>query len=121
MALSRSDTFDIAGLALRIGGKAASATAGAATLNENSGVITTESLTTAAAGEYVLTLTNAKAKVGDHFIVTAGLGTSTTGVPGVTSATCTTAGTVVINITNVHVSAAFNGTLKVGFIRVTTE
>ena len=119
--MSRSNTINIQDLALRIGGNAATATAGAATLHKNSGVITSESLTTAAAAEYVLTLTNAEAKVGDHFIVTAGLGTSTTGVPGATSATCTTAGTVVINITNVHASAAFNGTIKIGFIRVSTK
>ena len=118
---TRAKSLNIEGLALRIGGKAATATAGAATLNANSGVITTESLTTAAAGEYVLTLTNAFARAGDHFIVTVGLGTSTAGVPGVTSATCTTNGTVVINITNVHASNAFNGTLKIGFIRVTTR
>jgi len=121
MSLSRSKTFNLEGLALRIGGKAATATAGAATLHANSGTITTESLTTAAAAEYVLTLTNANARVGDHFIVTAGLGSSTAGVPGVTSASCTTDGTVVINITNVHASNAFNGTLRIGFIRVTTR
>jgi hypothetical protein len=119
--MSKSDTFDIKDLALRIGGNAATASSNAATLHKNSGVITSESLTTAAAGEYVLTLTNANAEVGDHFIVTAGLGTSTNGVPGVTSATCTTAGTVLINITNVHASAAFNGTIKIGFIRVSTK
>lgn len=117
---SKDRYFDLKDQALFIGGNAATATAGAATLSKNSGVITTESLTTAAAGEYVLTLTNARALTTDQFIVTVGLGSSTTGVPAVTSASCTTAGTVVINISNVHVSAAFNGTLKIGFIRVAT-
>lgn len=119
--MSRSETLDIKDLALRIGGNAATATAGAATLNKNSGVITSESLTTAAGAEYVLTLTNSLARTSDQFIVTVGLGTSTTGVPGVTSASCTTNGTVVINITNVHASQALNGTIKIGFIRVSTR
>lgn len=118
--VTKSDVIDIKDLALWIGGNKATASSGAATLNANSGVITSESLTTAAAGEYTLTLTNSKARTSDQFIVTVGLGSSTTGVPAVTSASCTTNGTVVINISNVHVSAALNGTIKIGFIRVAT-
>ncbi len=117
----RSRTLDIKNLSLWIGGSVASATAGAATLNTNSGVITTESLTTGAGLEYTLTLTNSRARTSDQFIVTVNNGTSTAGTPGVGSAICSTNGTVIITITNLHASNAFNGTLKIGFIRVATE
>lgn len=117
---SRSDTLVTKDLALWVGNNAASATAGAATLNTNSGVITTEALTTAAAAEYTLTLTNAKAKTTDMFLVTVGAGTSTAGTPAIGGASCTTNGTVVITVTNLHAANAFNGTLKIFFQRVAT-
>ena len=120
MAIIRSDVENIAGVALWIGNKSATASSGAATLHANSGVITTEALTTAAAGEYTLTLTNAKARTTDFFLVSVGYGSATAGTPGIGGATCTTNGTVTITVTNLHASAAFDGTLRIGFIRIAT-
>lgn len=102
-------------LSLGKGVKTASATSGAATLNQPSGIITTESLTTAAAAEYTLTLTNSKIAATDIVLVAVGNGSSTTGTPGIGSATVTDS-QVVITVSNDHVSAAFNGTLKISFV-----
>jgi len=95
----------------------ATATAGAATLNAGRGVVTTESLTTAAADVYTLTLTNLAISATSIVLVTVGNGTNTTvgptlaGVtPGVESA--------VISIRNTHASVALDGTLKIGFVVV---
>lgn len=92
----------------------ATATAGAATLNSLNGVVTTEALTTAAAGEYTLTLTNSFVTANSVLVASVGNGTSTTGIPGIGGIT-PAAGSVVITVTNLHVSAAFNGTLKINF------
>lgn len=101
-------------LAIDSGTKTAAATSGAATLNKNSGVITTESLSTAAGATYTLTLTNSQIAATDVVFATVWLGTSTTGIPEVTLAT-PGAGSAVIQVHNDHASAAFNGTLKIGF------
>lgn len=96
------------------GTKTAAATAGAATLNKNAGVITTESLTTAAAGVYTLTLTDSQIAAADVVQVTIGNGTNTTGLP-VLSTVKPAAGSAVIVIANLSGAAAFNGTLIVMF------
>ncbi len=102
-------------LSLGKGTKTATASAGAATLNQPSGVITTESLTTAQNLDYTLVLTNSKVAATDIVQVTIGLGTSTTGSPVLRTATVTDS-TVTIVIRNMHASAvAFNGTLVVYF------
>ena len=92
----------------------ATSTAGAATINAQTGVITTESLTTAAGATYAMTLTNNLILSTDICIATVQNGTSTTGVPVVTTS-AVSAGQAVITIQNIHASAAFNGTLKIGF------
>lgn len=97
----------------------ATASSGAATLNKLSGRITTESLTTAAAAEYTLTLTNSLAEATDIVLWSVGNGTSTTGTPGQGGATVT-AGQIVFTVTNLHASAAFNGTLVIGYEIVKT-
>lgn len=111
------NTEDHAGLRLRMGQlslgegtKTASATSGAATLNQPSGVITSEALTTAAAATYTLTLTNSKVAATDIVQVTLANGTNTAGAPVVTTSTVTDS-TVTVIVKNVHVSAALNGTL----------
>ncbi len=101
-------------LALDGGTKTAAATAGAATLNKNAGVVTTESVSTAAGGVYTLTLTNSTIAVGDQVFASVQLGTATTGLPEVATVT-PGAGSVAIVIHNDHASAAFNGTLKIAF------
>jgi hypothetical protein len=89
------------------------AAAGAATLSALRGKVTTESLTTAAGAEYTLTLTNSQIAAGDLVFVTTDALTSA-GTPGVGGATVT-AGQVVITITNLHASAAFNAAILIGF------
>lgn len=92
----------------------ATATAGAATLANKCGVVTSESLSTAAAGEYTLTVTNTAVAAADICVASAGLGTATEGTPGVGGVT-PAAGSVVITVTNLHTSQALNGTIKVNF------
>jgi hypothetical protein len=104
-------------LVLGEGTKTASATTGAATLNQPSGVVTSESLTTAAAATYTLTLTNSKIAATDIVLVSVGNGTNSAGAPVLTSVK-PAAGSVVIKVTNLHASAALNGTLVVSFVVV---
>ena len=97
--------------------RTATATAGAATLNTPSGVVTSESLSTAASGVYTLTLTNSCIAATDIILVQVGNGTNSTGTPGVAAVT-PAAGSVVILISNDSTAAAFNGTVKVSFVIV---
>lgn len=59
----------------------ATATAGAATLNKMAGVVTSEALTTAAAGTYTLTLTDNQIADGDIVAASVANGTNTAGTP----------------------------------------
>lgn len=93
----------------------ATAVSGAATLNQDAGTITTDSLVTAAAASYTLTIgCNA---VNPNSIVQASLanGTNTTGVPVITRVQPGN-GVVTVTVTNLAASAALNGTLLVAFI-----
>lgn len=101
-------------VSLGVGTKTASATAGAATLNQPSGVVTSEALTTAAAATYTLTLTNSKIAATDIVLASVGNGTNSAGTPDLCSVT-PAAGSVVIVVRNSHASAALNGTLKIAF------
>jgi len=94
--------------------KTATASSGAATLNSPSGVVTTESLSTAAGSTYTLTLTNSSIAATDIVLLTVGLGTNAAGHPDVVSVT-PAAGSVSVVVKNTHASAAFNGTLTVQF------
>lgn len=102
-------------ISLGTGTKTASAVAGAATLNQPQGKITSESLTTAAGSEYVMTLANSGIAAADIVQASVQLGSSTTGEPQVTSITVT-ATQVIIVVKNIHASAAFNGTVKIAFV-----
>lgn len=93
----------------------ATAAAGAATLNKMAGVVTSEALTTAAAAEYTLTLTNSAVAAADMVFASVALGTATTGTPVVTTV-APAAGSVVIKVKNDHATAAFNGTIKIAFM-----
>lgn len=99
------------------GTKTASATAGAATLARYAGVITSESITTAAQANYTLTLTNSLIAAADQVYVSVNNGTNTQGTP-VVSTVAPAAGSVVITIKNDHATLAFNGTIKVMFLLV---
>jgi hypothetical protein len=93
----------------------ATATAGAATLADLIGIVTTEALTTAQNALYTLTITNSRVAAADWVAVTIGNGTNTAGTPTLHTVTVT-ASTITIIISNQHASAvAFNGTLKVYF------
>jgi hypothetical protein len=91
------------------------AAAGAATSNKGNAVVTSESLTTAAAAIYTLTVTDSKIALTSIVMASVQLGTSTTGDPIVTQVT-PAAGSVVIKVKNDHATAALNGTIKVSYI-----
>jgi hypothetical protein len=96
----------------------ATASAGAATLNQaGSGVITSEALVTTAGSTYTLTLTNNMIEIGDVIVGSAEKGTSTAGDPQLKSVSVG-AGTAIFKVRNStdEVSAAFNGTIKVKFL-----
>lgn len=100
------------------GGKAAAnatATAGAATASGGRGKITTEALTTAAAALYTLTLTNDQIAAGDIVVAKLGDGTNAQGAPVITNVV-EGAGSVVIEVKNVHASEALNGTLVISYV-----
>lgn len=112
--VTASGLATVGSLTLDTGTKTATATAGAATLNKNSGVITTEALTTAADAEYELTLTNSTIGASDIVLASVQYGTSAAGVPVITRVT-PASGSVKIRVLNAHASAAFDGTLKISF------
>jgi hypothetical protein len=108
----RNQRLSMQGIATEMG--TATASSGAATCNDLIGKITTESLSTAAGGEYTLTLTNNKIAAGD--IVLASVDAlSSAGTPGIGGCNVS-AGQVVITITNLHASAAFNGPVQINFM-----
>lgn len=98
----------------RISGTA-SASAGAATLNKTAGKITTEALTTAAAGTYTLTLTNSVIAATDMVFASVTDGTATAGTPMIEKIT-PGSGSVVIRVKNDHATNAFDGTLVISFL-----
>ena len=99
---------------LGVGTKIATASGGSATLNSMSGVVTTESLSTAAGAEYTLTLTNADVAAADQVFASVAYGGSTAGTPIVAMVT-PAAGSVAILIHNINASVAVNGSLKISF------
>jgi hypothetical protein len=100
---------------LGVGTKTATASSGAATLNQPSGIITTEALTTAAGATYTLVVTNSTVAATDQVYAAVYYGSSTTGRPAITTVT-PGSGTVTIIVQNIHASAALNGTLKINFM-----
>lgn len=96
-------------------GATATGAALAVTINSVAGVVTTESLSTAAAAEATYVITNNKIAATDIVLVSIGNGTNTTVAPAVCAVT-PAAGSVSVSFTNVHASSALNGTLKISFI-----
>lgn len=89
-------------------------TAGAATINFQEGIITTEALSTAAGATYTMTLTNAMIQANSIVLTSVSKGTATTG--GLTPIFCTpVSGSVVIIFQNVTASP-INGTVKINFL-----
>lgn len=85
-----------------------------ATLNNRFGKLTTDAITTAAAAEHVITLTNSAVKATDLVLASVAMGTATTGEPAITKIVCG-ASSVTITIKNVAAAAAVNGTLVVSY------
>lgn len=100
---------------LGLAGGVVTGASNAATLNQSSGVVTTESVSTAAGATYTETLTNAFIAAADLVFVS--VTTTGTGTPAVTKVT-PAAGSVVIIIQNIHASAAFSAALKLSFFVV---
>ena len=112
----RNFRMAVQGLATEIG--TATASAGAATLSDLCGLITTEALTTAQNAIYTLTITNTKVVAGDLVFAHVYDGTNTQGTPTITRITPGSS-SIVIKVNNLHASAeALNGTLKIGFMVV---
>lgn len=122
-ALGNTATAPVAIWSLSAAGKmtwltgSATATAGAATLNSPTGIITSESLTTAGLAAYTLTLTNSYIGAASNVMVTVFNGTNTQGTIVVGKVT-PASGSVAILIQNVHASQALNGTIKISFISI---
>lgn len=91
------------------------AAAGAVTVTGQLAIITTEALTTAAAADYTLTITNTRINAGCTVFVTVGNGTNTT-APAYAHSVAVSEGSVVIKVRNAHASAALNGTLTVSIL-----
>lgn len=120
---SKENTMDFSKLELNVGEisigpkggtKTATSSAGAVTYAGASGVITTESLNTAALATYTLTITNSYALATDIMDVVIQGGTNSAGTPLLLSATPAN-GSIVIKVYNAHATNAFNGTLVLGF------
>lgn len=117
---ARSEVHDV-GLAVEADGLVMAAGTGttssnAVTINATQGLVTSESLTTAAGSAQEIVVTNNKVSAGDVVLVTRSGGTSTTGTLEI-NAVCT-ANTLTITLTNRHATAAFNGTFILSFLVV---
>lgn len=113
-ALATDSSMTAGALRLDTGTKTASATAGAATLNKDAGVITSEALSTAAGATYTLTLTNSAVAAADQVFASVQNGTNSAGAPIIESVT-PGSGSVVIVVRNIHSADALNGTIKIAF------
>lgn len=90
------------------------ASSNAVTINAQRGVVTTESLTTAAGATQTITFTNSSAATTSVILLTWVGGTNTQGTP---LFNCSPGnGSMDITIVNAHASAAFNGTFKISFV-----
>lgn len=99
------------------GSGTATAVAGAATLANRFGKITTEALTTAAAASYTLTITNTAVKATDMVVGSIAYGTATTGEPAISRITPAD-GSLVIIVRNNAAAAAVNGTLVISYAAI---
>lgn len=99
---------------LGTGNKTATAAAGAATLNNLSGVVTSEPLTTAAGATYTLMLADSSVAPTDIVVASTSLGTATTGLPHVETVTPGN-GTLTVIVRNATGAAALNGTVTIAF------
>ena len=102
----------------RFTGSAGTCVSNAVTITSPRGTITTESLTTAAAGTQAITMTNTAFLAGDFAVCMVDKNAGGTGTPIISRVDVATAGTVVITIKNIHASVALNGAQTIAFQRV---
>lgn len=95
----------------------ATAVAGLATAHGETGIITSEALTTAAGATYTLTIRNSYVGPNSVAVASVSNGTNTQGDPSVGLVTSSEYG-IVVTVVNRHASQAFNGTIKIGFINI---
>jgi hypothetical protein len=93
----------------------ATAVSGAASLNQDAGTITSESLTTAAGLTYTLTVGCDAVTINSVVQVELYPGTNSAGDPTLNSVTPLN-GSFVCVVSNRHATNALNGTLKFGFV-----
>lgn len=106
--------FDIAAAYAAIGANTATSTAAAATLNTIAGLVTTESLSTAAGATYPFVLTNSLLSTSVSApMVRFSFKSCTAGQPAITSVV-NGSGNCTITVTNIG-TAAFNGTCLLAF------
>lgn len=88
----------------------ATAASNAVTVNAQAFKVTTESLTTAAGAEYLLTMTNNQIATNSIILYSVGKGTDTQGTWACGQATIAN-GSAVLSLTNTHATEALNGTM----------
>lgn len=98
---------------LILGCGTATGTSNASTLANKCGIITTESVTTAAGATFTETITDTSVFSID--LCMASVTTGGTGTPAITKVTPAN-GSLVIIVQNIHASAAFNNTLAIAFV-----
>jgi hypothetical protein len=105
--------FQLAVFAASLIENIATASAGAATLNTEAGIINTGAETTAAGGTFQVVITNNTVTANSNVFAQVYPGTATAGQAEIKSVT-TSANTITVVVANVG-SAAFNGTFLIGF------
>lgn len=96
-------------------GTTATASSNAATIDKQSGVVTSEALTTAGLAGFTLTLTNALIAATSIVLASVANGTNSQGTP-VMGLITPGAGSATIIVRNVHATQALNGTLVISFL-----
>ena len=86
----------------------------AVTGNTMAGVLTTDSLTTAAAGSQAITITDSQVTTASAILVTRSGGTNSAGTPIIKAVPGT--GSFVLTVENKHASSAFNGTFVFSYL-----
>lgn len=102
---------------LKLGAGTGTASSNAVTINRAAGVITTETLTTAAGATQVITLTSNKIRAGDMVFAIVDPATST-GTPSIANV-AVSASTAAILVKNIHASVALNAAIKIYFLVLT--
>lgn len=113
MSIAATNTM-AAGSMIILDKATATTTGAAATINKEAGVLTTESLTTAAGSAYAITLTNSKI-ASTSVILTSWMGGTNT-VPNINISAVAGSGSATISVRNNDPSASLNGTVIVGFV-----